>query len=242
MTARLDRRKVDQLRPVSFVPDIAPAAAGSALVSFGHTRVICAVSLERGVPRWKKEQGETGGWLTAEYSLLPYSTPERNRREVNKGKISGRTQEIQRLIGRSLRAIVDMEALGDYTVNVDCDVLQADGGTRTASITGAVVALGRAVRQWQADGILTKNPIRELAAAVSVGIVEGVPMLDLCYEEDLAASTDMNVVMTAKGHYIEVQGTAEDGPYTPAELAQLLELAGKGIRRLQKLQKVAIQA
>ncbi len=234
---RADGRKPDQLRPFTLHPGFAPAALGSVLVAMGQTRVVCAVSVEEEVPRWMKSSGQTGGWLTAEYSMLPYSTTDRCRREVTSGKPSGRTQEIQRLIGRSLRAVVDLEKLGPRTLWVDCDVLQADGGTRTASITGAFVALRLAVDVLMKRGALKENPIREAVAAVSVGVVHGVPMLDLCYTEDLAAQVDMNLVMTASGKFVEVQGTAEDQPFTPDELATMLDLGKAGIRKLIKAQR-----
>ena len=234
---RVDGRKPDQLRPVSLETGIAPAALGSVRVSMGNTQVLCAVSVDEEVPRWMKQNKTPGGWLTAEYSMLPYSTSDRCRREAAAGKVSGRTQEIQRLIGRSLRAVVDLEKLGPRTVWIDCDVLQADGGTRTASITGAFVALRIAVDRLLADGRLTENPIREAVAAVSVGVVDGRPLLDLCYPEDLAAAVDMNLVMTASGRFVEVQGTAEDEPFTPDELEALLGLGRKGIKKLLAAQK-----
>jgi ribonuclease PH len=237
---RSDGRTLDQLRPVSFQLDIAPAATGSVLISMGRTQVICAVSIEDDVPRWMRQQKVTGGWITAEYSLLPYATGDRSSREVTKGKVSGRTQEIQRLIGRSLRAVCDLEVLGSRTAWLDCDVLQADGGTRTASVTGICVAFQMAVQRLIKQGRLTRNPLKESMAAISVGLVGNTPMLDLCYEEDFAAATDMNVVMTASDRFVEVQGTAEETPYTTAELDQLLKLAGKGIRELLTAQTAAL--
>ena len=237
---RPDGRRPDQLRPVSFQLDIAPAAAGSVLVSMGRTQVICGVSIEEERPRWMKAKGETGGWITAEYSMLPYSSSERARREVASGKPSGRTQEIQRLVGRSLRSIVDLDALGERTIWIDCDVLQADGGTRTAAITGSYVALRRAVARLMAEGRLERDPVREAVAAVSVGIVEGRPLLDLCYTEDAAAAVDMNLVMTAGGRFIELQGTAESEPFTGDELQRLLALGRTGIRRLIAAQRAAL--
>jgi ribonuclease PH len=236
-SARADGRKADQLRPVLIESGIAPAALGSVRISMGNTVVICAVSVDEEVPRWMKQNKETGGWLTAEYSMLPYSTSDRCRREAASGKVSGRTQEIQRLIGRSLRAVVDMEKLGPRTLWVDCDVLQADGGTRTASITGAFVALRMAVDRLLAEGRLAENPIREAVAAVSVGVVDGRALLDLCYTEDVAAAVDMNLVMTASGRFVEVQGTAEDEPFTPDELDALLAIGRKGIKKLLAAQK-----
>src|ERR1051325_5195916 len=204
---RLDGRWPDQLRPVRFQNDIAPYATGSTLVEWGNTRVICGVTLEDVVPRWMKDQGVTGGWITAEYSMLPYSTLQRKQRDIAKGKIDGRSQEIQRLIGRAIRAAVDLERLGPRTLWVDCDVLQADGGTRTAAITGSFVALNLAMRKLIAEGKVTASPIVTAVAAVSVGIVDGQPLLDLCFTEDVSASVDMNIVMTAEGHFVELQGT-----------------------------------
>ena len=237
---RIDGRAADQLRPVSFQLDIAPAASGSVLISMGRTQVICAVSIEDDVPRWMKQQKVSGGWITSEYSLLPYATTDRSTREVSKGKVSGRTQEIQRLIGRSLRAVCDLDALGSRTAWLDCDVLQADGGTRTASVTGLYVAFRMAVLRLMKAGALAREPLREAVAAVSVGMVGGQPLLDLCYEEDFAAATDMNVVMTASGRFVEVQGTAEEHPYTAEELQQMLGLAGSGIRDLLSAQQAAL--
>ena len=235
---RSDLRKNDQLRPVTIQKDIAPAATGSCLISFGKTQVICAVSIEDKVPGWMRYQKVPGGWLTAEYSMLPYSTVERSRRPG--ANPNGRSIEIQRLIGRSLRASVDLLKLGPKTITIDCDVLNADGGTRTASITGAYVALVLAVRKLQADGKLKKDPLTEQVAAISVGIVKGVPMLDLCYEEDFAASTDANTVMTSAGTFIEVQSTAEEGAYSRAELNAMLDIAEKGNRELLKMQLDAL--
>jgi ribonuclease PH len=234
---RADGRRPDQHRPVSLLPDIAPAATGSVLIGMGQTRVICGVSIEESVPGWMKAQGVTGGWITAEYSLLPYSTTDRARREG--AKPSGRTMEIQRLIGRSLRAAVDLEALGSRTIWIDCDVLQADGGTRTAAITGAWIALRRAVDGLLAKGALPRDPIINRVAAISVGLVAGTPCLDLCYTEDVDAETDMNVVMTGDGQFIEVQGTAESRPFSPTQLQALLDLAGTGIRSLCQLPTTA---
>jgi ribonuclease PH len=232
---RADGRKHNQLRPVTIEPGFAPAALGSVLISMGHTKVVCAVTVEDDVPRWMKANKQSGGWLTAEYSMLPYSTGERCRREASSGKPSGRTQEIQRLIGRSMRAVVDLDKLGPRTLWVDCDVLQADGGTRTASITGSYIALRLAVERLMADGKLTGNPIREAVAAISVGVVDGVALLDLCYTEDLAAEVDMNLVMTASGKFVEVQGTAEDQPFSGEKLDEMLALGRKGIAQLIKL-------
>jgi ribonuclease PH len=241
-TGRADGRRPDQLRPVRFQPGIAPAAAGSILIEWGQTRVICAISVEAEVPRWMKEQQVSGGWLTAEYSMLPYSTATRKARESSRGKLEGRTQEIQRLIGRSLRACMDLEKLGERTVWVDCDVLQADGGTRTAAITGSYVALALAIRQWLAAGVLAENPLKHAVAAVSVGVVGGMPLLDLCYTEDVAAAVDMNLVMNDAGEYIEVQGSGEEATFTEEQLRQLLELGRAGIRQLLGLQQAALRA
>ena len=240
MTQRNDGRPFDCLRPVATQVDIAPAAAGSVLISMGNTQVICGCTIEEDIPRWMKSQKAAGGWITAEYSMLPYSTEDRARREVASGKVSGRTQEIQRLIGRSLRAVVDLNALGARTAWLDCDVLRADGGTRTASITGSMIALERAIRDLMSKGMLETNPITERCAAVSVGILDGVPRLDLCYEEDAAAEVDFNVVMTESGKFVELQGTAEEHPFTPAQLNQMLALAQKGISELIEIQKEAV--
>lgn len=237
---RPDHRPADQLRPVRFTPGIAPRATGSVLVEFGDTRVICTAMIENGVPRWMKEQNVTGGWLTAEYSMLPYSTGPRKPRDVTRGKIDGRSSEIQRLIGRSLRAVVDLEKLGSRTLWVDCDVLQADGGTRTAAITGASVAVALAARHLQTKGLLPESPMRSMVAAVSVGLVEGAPVLDLSYEEDKAASVDMNVVMTAGQEFVEVQGAGEEATFTRAELEALLDLARSGIEQLVQRQMAAL--
>ncbi len=237
---RPDGRGLDGLRGVSFLMDIAPAAKGSALIRVGRTAVLCGVSVEQKVPRWMQAQKIEGGWLTGEYSMLPYATSDRSSRESSLGRISGRSQEIQRLIGRSLRAVTDLKALGPRTVWIDCDVLEADGGTRTASITGAYVALRQAVNRLLAEGALEEDPIKEAVAAVSVGLVHGVPMLDLCYEEDLAAEVDMNVVVTGSGRYVEVQGTAEGEPYRRDQLDAMLALADKGCTELIQAQEQAL--
>lgn len=231
---RNDGRDNATLRPVKITPDYLPVAEGSVLVEFGKTRVACAATFEEGVPRWIKGSGE--GWLTAEYSMLPRSTERRTPREVNRGRPSGRTSEIQRLIGRALRSVLDMEALGERTFIVDCDVIQADGGTRTASITGACVALSLACQKLQTMGMLKKSPLAGAIAAVSVGIVGGEPMLDLDYSEDSRASVDMNVVMTGTGKFIEVQSTAEGEPFTGEQLDQMLGLARSGIEQLVEIQ------
>ena len=219
---------------------MAPAAAGSVLIKVGHTQLICAAMVEEFVPRWMREQKVAGGWLTAEYSLLPYSTQQRTSREVNAGRVSGRTQEIQRLVGRALRAVTNLEKLGPRTIWVDCDVLQADGGTRTAAITGAFVALRLAVNRLLKDGLLKEDPIREAVAAVSVGMVDGKALMDLCYEEDVKADVDMNVVLTAGGAFVEVQGTAEGEPFPDEDLQKMLALAKKGIGSLLKAQRAAL--
>lgn len=236
---RADGRALDALRKVTFQTGIAPAAMGSVLISMGNTRVICGVSVENNVPRWMQQQKVEGGWLTSEYSMLPYSTEGRSRRESG-GRVSGRTQEIQRLIGRSLRAVLDMKKLGSRTLCIDCDVLQADGGTRTASITGAYVALRIAINRMLDEGVIFDDPIREEVAAISVGMVGVSPCLDLCYVEDVAAEVDMNVVMTASGKFIEVQGTAEGSPFSRNEMDAMLAFAEKGIGELVDLQRLAI--
>jgi ribonuclease PH len=243
-TPRADGRAPDQLRHIRFQNHIAPYATGSTLIEWGNTRVICGINVEETVPRWMKEQNVTGGWITAEYSMLPYSTLTRKQRDISKGKIDGRSQEIQRLIGRAMRSAVDLEKIGPRTIWVDCDVLQADGGTRTAAITGAMVALGLAVKKLQATGKLPAdgNPIANSVAAVSVGIIAGQPLLDLCYTEDVAATVDMNIVMTARGEFIELQGTGEEATFTDAELTSMLSLARSGIKELLTLQQSAINA
>jgi ribonuclease PH len=231
---RHDGRQPDELRPIIFERDFTELAAGSVLVSFGQTRVLCTASVDEDVPRWMR--GKAKGWVTAEYSMLPGASAERIRREVKDGKPSGRTQEIQRLIGRSLRAVCDMGALGERQVIVDCDVLQADGGTRTASICGGYVALHDALTRLVSQGTITTHPLAESCAAISVGIIDGVPMLDLPYVEDVRAEVDMNVVMTGAGRFIEVQGTAEGAPFSRGELDELLGLAEGGIREITELQ------
>jgi len=230
--SRLDGRQFNELRPLAFVPDFQIHPLGSVLAVCGRTRVVCAVSVENAVPPWMKAQGVPGGWITAEYQMLPSATNTRSTREVTKGKLSGRSAEIQRLIGRSLRAVVDLEKLPGLTLHVDCDVLDADGGTRCASITGACAALERAAAKLLADGTIAENPIKARVAAVSVGIVHGEPMLDLCYEEDSAAEVDMNVVMTSTGRFVELQGTGEEATFDDAQLASLLALARHGLAGL----------
>ena len=223
------------MRRVEIIPNYLMTAEGSALIKMGNTHVLCAASVEDSVPQFLRNSGK--GWVTAEYAMLPRATAKRTPREVTKGRPSGRTHEIQRLIGRALRSVIDTSILGERTVAIDCDVIQADGGTRTASITGAFVALSLAVRQLMKFGSLKKSPIRDSVAAVSVGLVRGVPMLDLNYEEDSQADVDMNVVMTGTGKFVEVQGTAEHDPFDDAQMAQLIALARSGIAELAELQK-----
>jgi ribonuclease PH len=232
LSARNDGRAYDQLRPIRFTPGVAPNADGSILIATGNTQVICAATVETSVPRWMKEQGVSGGWITAEYSMLPYSTLTRRPRDSSKGKLDGRSVEIQRLIGRALRAAVDLDALGERTLWIDCDVLQADGGTRTASITGASIATALACAKLRAQGAIARWPIRCLVAAVSVGLVHGRLLLDLNYEEDRDAAVDMNLVMTSSGVFVEVQGAGEEATFSTGELNGMIELGEKGIRRL----------
>lgn len=239
---RSDGRNHDQLRPIDFIVDVAPHAAGSVLISFGNTRVICAATIQEDVPRWMKVQNVKGGWLTAEYSMLPYSTLDRKERESSRGKPDGRSTEIQRLIGRSLRAVIDLEKLGSRTLNIDCDVLQADGGTRTASITGACVAAAIACNRLLEKGKITRQPIKKKVAAVSAGIVKGETLLDLCYVEDAAADVDCNVVLTEDGEFVEIQGSGEEATFTEPQLHSMLEVSRKGIRELCALQEQVIQA
>lgn len=234
--SRPDGRQVGQLRPITFQPDIAPHAHGSVLVSFGNTRVICAAMLEPKVPAWMRQQGVPGGWLTAEYSMLPYSTLDRKSRDISKGKLDGRTVEIQRLIGRSIRAVLDMQKLGDNTLWIDCDVLQADGGTRTASITGAYLAARIAIERLIAEKRLAQNPFTDSVAAVSVGLWQGAQLLDLAYLEDKDAEVDFNVVMTGQGRFVEVQGTGEEATFSRDELDQLLGLAQAGLKEIAGMQ------
>ena len=234
---RIDGRRADELRTVRFTPNFISSAKGSVLVEMGNTRVICTASVDENVPGWMRFQKVSGGWVTAEYSMLPGATHDRTQREVTKGKLGGRTMEIQRLIGRSLRAVVDLQKLGRRQIYLDCDVIQADGGTRTASITGAYVALQLAVQRLMQEGLLKENPVREGLAAISVGIHKEVPILDLCYLEDSAAEVDANFVMTHSGKIIEVQGTAEGAPFSKEELFQMMELAEKGIGELAAMQQ-----
>ncbi|MFH8883829.1 ribonuclease PH [Streptomyces californicus] len=238
--SRIDGRTPDRLRPVTIERNWSKHAEGSVLIAFGDTKVLCTASVTEGVPRWRKGSGE--GWVTAEYSMLPRSTNTRGDREAVRGKIGGRTHEISRLIGRSLRAVIDYKALGENTVVLDCDVLQADGGTRTAAITGAYVALADAVAWAKGKKIVKagRKPLTDTVAAVSVGIVDGTPLLDLCYEEDVRAETDMNVVCTGDGRFVEVQGTAEGAPFDRTELGALLDLATAGCVDLAALQREAL--
>jgi ribonuclease PH len=237
---RADGRSPSQLRPVRFQNHIAPHAAGSTLIEWGSTRVICGVTVEEGVPRWMKEQGVPGGWITAEYSMLPYSTLQRKPRDITKGRLDGRSQEIQRLIGRALRTAIGLEKLGSRTIWVDCDVLQADGGTRTAAVTGGYVALALAVRKLLAAGALAENPLLHAVAAVSVGLVRGQALLDLCYEEDAAATVDFNLAMNDTGEFIELQGTGEEATFNEAQLADLLAVGKAGLRELFTAQGAAL--
>ena len=237
---RPSQRQPDQLRHIRITRRYTKHAEGSVLIECGDTKVICTASVEEKIPAHKKGSGE--GWVTAEYGMLPRSTGERMGREAAKGKQSGRTQEIQRLIGRSLRAVVDLKKLGERTIQIDCDVIQADGGTRTASITGAFVALHDAVGGLLAKGLVKESPLKEFVAATSVGIYQGTPVLDLDYAEDSACDTDMNVVMLGNGHFVEVQGTAEGHPFTREEMDTLLELAKNGIAQLVEKQRAALSA
>ena len=231
---REDGREVDNIRKVNVIRNYTIHAEGSVLISFGNTKVICTASVSDKVPPFLRNQGK--GWITAEYSMLPRATGERTQRESAKGKLSGRTMEIQRLIGRSLRSCIDLEKLGERTITIDCDVIQADGGTRTASITGGYIALAMAVERMVRDGVLSENPIKSKVAAVSVGIVSGIPMTDLKYSEDSAAEVDMNVIRNDKGEFIEVQGTGEEATYTRAELNELLDMAEAAINQLLEIQ------
>lgn len=232
---RVDGRQADEIRPVHIERGYIKYAEGSVLITVGDTRVICTATIEEKVPPFLRNSGT--GWITAEYSMLPRATQQRNQREASKGRLGGRTMEIQRLIGRALRSIVDLSALGERTIWIDCDVIQADGGTRTASITGAFVALVDALHTLQQRGGLQKIPLTDFLAAVSVGIVKDMPLLDLCYAEDSAARVDMNVVMTGSGKFVEVQGTGEESPFSAEELQNLLRLAENGIRQLIAMQK-----
>lgn len=237
---RLDDRQPDQLRTVQFELGIAEYATGSVLVSMGKTRVLCGVTIEEAVPRWMKDQHVPGGWLTAEYAMLPYSTLSRKPRDIARGKLDGRSSEIQRLIGRSMRAVVDLDKLGPRTLWVDCDVLQADGGTRTAAITGASVAVSIACQRLIEEKKVTESPVKMLVAAVSAGVIGGVPLLDLNYEEDKEAAVDLNLVATEDGAFVEVQGSGEEATFTPAQLTEMLSLGAKGIAELIALQRTAL--
>lgn len=235
---RSDGRSADQIRQLKITPDFISQAEGSVLIELGKTRVICTATVDDGVPSFLKGTGK--GWVTSEYGMLPRATEERTQREATRGKQSGRTLEIQRLIGRSLRAVTDQEALGEKTVWIDCDVIEADGGTRTASITGAFVALALAMERLVAAGMLRTSPLIDTVAATSVGIVDDVSLLDLCYEEDALAEVDMNVVMTGSGDFVEIQATAEGRPFTGGEMQDLLALAAAGIRRLSEEQRTIL--
>jgi ribonuclease PH len=237
---RTDGRKLTQLRAVTITPRYIKTAEGSVLIEMGDTKVICTAKLEDRVPPFLRNSGK--GWITAEYGMLPGSSQTRIGRESARGKIGGRTHEIQRLIGRSLRAVADLKALGEKTIWIDCDVIQADGGTRTASITGAYVALADAVRGWLNRSIINVDPLKDAVAAVSIGIIEGKVLLDLCYEEDSRAEVDMNFVMTGSGKFIEVQGTAETAPFTRKQMERMAELAEQGIKELLKTQKKVVAA
>lgn len=233
---RLDDRLPSELRSLSYDLDVAPNAHGSILIRFGHTQVLCAATFEEGVPRWMKEQGVPGGWITAEYSMLPYATLSRKTRDSTRGKIDGRSMEIQRLIGRSIRAAVDLRALGSRTLWIDCDVLQADGGTRTAAITGACVAVELACRKLIENGKLKASPITRRVAAISVGVVSGEALLDLNYEEDRDAEVDMNLVMTSQMDYVELQGSGEESVFSDKDLSAMVALGREGIRQLLDFQ------
>lgn len=234
---RSDGRRPDEIRPLNFELNVAPQASGSVLVSMGHTRVICGVTIEEAVPRWMKEQNVAGGWLTAEYAMLPYSTTPRKPRDIAKGRVDGRSVEIQRLIGRSLRAVVDLDKLGPRTIWVDCDVLQADGGTRTAAITGASLAVAMACRRLVREKVLDASPVQKLVAAVSAGVLDGQAVLDLNYQEDKTVSVDFNLVATEDGEFVEVQGSGEEATFTQAQLEEMLALAQKGIAALIDAQR-----
>jgi ribonuclease PH len=237
---RSDGRAPDEIRPVNFELNVAPHAGGSVLVSMGNTRVICAVTIEEAVPRWMKEQAVTGGWLTAEYSMLPYSTQPRKPRDVTKGRIDGRSVEIQRLIGRSLRAVMDLEKLGPRTIWMDCDVLQADGGTRTTAITGASLALAIACRKLVREKKLDSPPMQKLVAAISAGILEGQAVVDLNYDEDRAVSVDFNLVATEDGEFVEVQSSGEEATFAGSQLDEMLALGRNGISALIGAQRAVL--
>lgn len=240
MSKRPDKRAADQLRQIRIIPDYLTHPVSSVCMECGGTRVICAVGMENNVPPWMRAQKVPGGWVTSEYGMLPSATHTRTQREANKGKPSGRTMEIQRLIGRSLRSVIDLLKIGPNTIYLDCDVIDADGGTRTASISGAAAALWIAFERMRAQKTIRENPMSELVAAISVGIVDGEPRLDLCYDEDSAAEVDMNVVMTESGKFIEIQGTAEGMPFDDAQLQSMLTLARKGLQEIFKMQREII--
>ncbi len=242
MIIRPDNREADCLRSISFQLGVAPHAAGSVLACFGDTRVICAATLEEKVPSWMRAQGVKGGWLTAEYSLLPYSTLDRKPRDISRGKLDGRTVEIQRLIGRSLRAVLDLEKLDGLTLWIDCDVLQADGGTRTASISGAYIAAKLAVRKFMETGKIKEDPFTDSVAAISVGIYQETPILDLCYVEDKDAAVDANIVMTGAGRFVELQASGEEATFSPDELAAMIALGKKGVAEITEIQKRVLGA
>jgi len=237
---RSDGRGPDEIRPLNFELNVAPHASGSVLVSMGNTRVICAVTIEEGVPRWMKEQGVTGGWLTAEYSMLPYSTQPRKPRDIVKGRIDGRSVEIQRLIGRSLRAVVDLEKLGPRTIWVDCDVLQADGGTRTTAITGTSLAVAIACRRLVREKKLDSSPMRKLVAAVSAGVLDDQTIVDLNYEEDKLVTVDFNLVATEDGEFVELQGSGEEATFAQSQLDEMLALGRRGIGELIGAQRTVL--
>jgi len=239
---RHDGRQQDELRPITFQAGIAPHAHGSVLVSFGNTRVICAVTIQEDVPRWMKQQKVAGGWLTAEYNMLPYSTLERKQRDIISGKLDGRSSEIQRLIGRSMRAVVDLKALGKRTIWLDCDVLQADGGTRTASVTGGCVAIAIALNKLLAAGKIKSFPMKKLVAGISAGVFQDQAILDLDYPEDKHASVDFNVIMTEDMEFVEIQGSGEESIFTSEQMNEMLELTKKGTLQIVELQKEAIIA
>ena len=239
---RIDGRQPHELRKVRFQPGIAPNATGSILIQWGNTHVICCATIEASVPRWMRDQDVAGGWLTAEYSMLPYSTQQRKPRDVNRGKIDGRSQEIQRLIGRSLRAAIDLRKLGSRTIWIDCDVLQADGGTRTAAITGSYVALGHAVQSLLDKNMLSENPMQRSIAAVSLGLVQGEVLLDLCYEEDVNADVDLNLVMDGDGTLVELQGTGEKGTFSKDQLGTMIQMGQAGVQELMQAQAIALNA
>lgn len=239
---RPDERQPNALRAITFESQVAPHADGSVLVSFGNTKVICACSIENDVPRWMKQQKVKGGWLTAEYSMLPYSTLERKQRDSSRGKIDGRSSEIQRLIGRSLRAVVDLKLLGQRTLWIDCDVLQADGGTRTASITGGCVAVAIALNKLLVEKKIKRSPLKKLVAGISAGIYEKTPILDLNYPEDRDAAVDFNVVMTEDLEFVEIQGSGEEAVFSAEEMSSMIALATKGVKEITALQRQAIDA